>query len=377
MKKTIATAMGILFILFCLSLAGAQKVKTVDGVTVVSNGKKPSPVKGQPTKIALTEELSVGGGDNPDEAFSEVSVFVVDREGSIYALDFKDRKIKAFDREGKFLGAIGKQGQGPGEVDIPSGIQITADNNLMVEDAASRRLAIFKTSGEFIKNISFASRLGLVGIIIDAKGNLVGREMGLAEGNARMFFETKKFDPNIQPLFTLDKIEFPIPIPGSGAKINVMDLASGYQFDADGNIYYGRNAAYEIKIYNPEGKHIRTIQKEYEPVKVTQQDIDEILERIPTGVGPVNVKEMFTFPEYFPPFQSFSLDDQGRMYVRTFIKGKVKNEYVFEVFDAEGRFFAQFISKAELSVFKKDKAYGIEEDDEGFRVIKRYAVAWQ
>ena len=375
MKKRVFIVMAIMAVYLCIRPALAQKIKTVDGVTVVSNGKKPVPLKGQPAKIKLVEELAIGGGGNPDQAFSQVSTFVVDEEGGIFALDFKDQKIKVFDRTGKFLRLIGKPGQGPGELGMASGIQFLANNTLVVEDATNRRLALFKPSGEFIKNISTSDKLGLVNILLDGKGNVIGREMGLAEGNAKMFFEIKKFDADLKPLFTLDKMEFPIPIPGSGTKMNILEMISAYQFDPAGNIYYGRNADYEIKIYSPDGKHIRTIQKEYDRVKVTQADIDEMLERIPNVAGGVNIKDMFSFPDVFPPFQLFLLDDQGWLYVRTFTKGKAKSEYEIDVFDAEGKFIAQFITKSDLRLWKAGKAYGIEETDEGYQVIKRYAVS--
>jgi len=375
MRKITLVVLGLLLAFFASSESLAQKIKTVDGVTVVSNGKKPVPVKGQSAKIKLVEELAIGGGGNPDQAFSQVSTFVVNEEGGIFALDFKDQKIKVFDRTGKFLRLIGKPGQGPGELGMASGIQLTSDKTLVVEDATNRRLALFKPSGEFIKNISTSDKLGLVNILLDGKGNVIGREMGLAEGNAKMFFEIKKFDADLKPLFTLDKIEFPIPIPGSGTKMNILEMISAYQFDPAGNIYYGRNADYEIKIYSPDGKHIRTIQKEYDRVKVTQADIDEMLERIPNVAGGVNIKDMFSFPDVFPPFQLFLLDDQGWLYVRTFTKGKAKGEYEFDVFDAEGKFIAQFITKSDLRLWKAGKAYGIEETDEGYQVIKRYSVS--
>ena len=375
MKKISPVWLIGLSVVLIFGLAEGQKIKTVDGVTVVSNGKKPNRVEGQPSKITLTEELTVGGGSNPDESFSQVSTFVVDGEGTIFALDFKDQKIKVFDRTGKYLRSIGKPGQGPGELGMASGIQLTGDNTLVVEDTTNRRLALFKPTGEFIKNISTSDKLGLVNILLDGKGNVLGREMGLAEGNAKMFFEIKKFDPDLKPFFTLDKIEFPIPIPGSGTKMNILDLISVYQFDPAGNIYYGRNANYEIKVYSPEGKHVRTIQKEYDPVKVTQKDIDEMLERIPNVAGGANIKDMISFPDFFPPYQYFLLDDQGRIYVRTYTKGKVKGEYVIDVFDPEGRFISQFITKTDLRLLKAGKAYGIEESDEGYQMIKRYAVS--
>jgi hypothetical protein len=318
--------------------------------------------------------LSFGGGGSPDESLSLVSTFIVDGAGGVFALDFKEQKIKVYDKNGKFLRLIGKPGQGPGELGMASGIQFMDDGTLVVEDATNRRLALFKPSGEFIKNISTSGMMALVNILLDGKGNALGRELGMAEGNAKMFFEIKKFDPSLKPLFTLDKIEFPIPVPGSGTKINILDMISAYQFDPAGNIYYGRNSDYEIKVYSPEGKHVRTIQKEYDRVKVTQADIDDMLERVPNTVPGINVREMYSFPEYFPPFQTFLLDNEGRLFVRTFTKGKAKGEYEIDVFDPEGRYIAQFVTKSDLRLSKAGKAYGVEETDEGYQVIKRYSV---
>jgi hypothetical protein len=379
MKKwTIGFAvLGLLFVALFYSQAEAQKIKTVDGVTVISNGKKPTPPKGQPATLKLTEEQIFGLGENPDEAFSEVTAFVVDAAGTVFGLDSKDRRVKVFDRSGKFLRQIGKPGQGPGELGTPANLQLTNDNNLMITDATNGKLSIFKLSGEHIKDISTAGRLGFVSMSIDAQGNFLGQEMGVSPGENKMFYEIKKFDASLKPLFTLNKVEFAIPLPGSGTKINVLEMVSVYQFDASGNILFGRSNAYEIKVYNPEGKHIRTIQKDFTPEKLTQQDIDEMLERlssVPTGA---QVKDLISFPETFPPFQYFVLGDQGRLYVRTFAKGKAKGEWMVDVFDPEGRFIAQFITKADLRIIKEGKAYGIEETNDGFRVIKRYSIAWE
>ncbi len=358
-----------------LSLAGAQKIKVADGVTVVSNGKKPNPLPGQPATLKLIEELTVGQSDNPDEALSEVGAIVVDKEGNIFVLDSKEKKVKVFDSRGKYLRSIGKPGQGPGEVDMPSGIQMTTGGELIIEDGGTRRFSFFKPSGEFLRHVSFADKMGLVNVALDAQGNFLGRELGFS-GNM-MYFEIKKFDPQLRPLFTLDKIEFNLPVPGGGKKINLMDLICIYQFDGAGNIFYGRNVNYEIKVFNPEGKPIRSIQKDYDRVKITQEDIDDIIKRVGSAaaVGGVNVRELFEFPEYFPPFQFFIVDEKGRMLVRTNKKGKVKDEYEVDVFDTEGRFIAQFLSRADLRVWQGNKLYGIEETEEGFRLIKRYTLS--
>jgi hypothetical protein len=374
MKAFIRVTLCLLLIIGFISYTEGQKVKTVDKVKVIQNKKKPQPPPGVPSRVSFDLESVIGKSDDPDKSFSEVSSFVVDDSGTIYALDFKDRKIKVFDNSGHFIRSFGEHGQGPGELDMPAGIHLTPDNKLIIEDATARKLVYFTLEGTYIKHISLADRMALVSLLMDNEGNFMGREM-MVEGE-KMFFEIKKLDPELKSLFPLDKIEFAIPAPGSGNKINLMDMFSAYQFDSSGNIYYSRNRDYEIKVYTPEGEHFKSIKKDYEPQKVTEKDIEEILERFP-DMGAVNVREMFEFPKTFPPFQSFTLDEDGRIFVRTWEKGKNKGEYVYDVFDTEGVYIASFPSKMDIRVWKNGEAYSYEEDEEGFKIIKKYGVHWE
>ena len=67
---------------------GGQNIKTVDGIKIIQNKKKPAPPKDIPTKVTLNLETIFGESDDPDKAFSQLSSFVVDNDGTIYALDF-------------------------------------------------------------------------------------------------------------------------------------------------------------------------------------------------------------------------------------------------------------------------------------------------
>ena len=375
MKKTLSIVLCLVMSLLFIGQAEGQKIKTIDGVKAVINGKKPAPSKGVPSKVKIKEDLVLGDSDDPDKSFSGLLTFAVDSDGKIYVLDIKEAKIKVFDSSGKFLKAFGKKGQGPGELGMPSGIQITPENELMIEDSTNRRLAFFTREGKFIRNISTAGRLGLIRLVVDQKGNLFGQEMSLV--NNKMFFELKKFDRELKPLFTLDKVEFPLPIPGSGVKVNLMDMMMIYQFDSKGNLVYGRNKEYEFKVYNPEGKLILIIKKEHSPIKITEKDKEEILNRIPSAASGVSIKDMFEFPKYFPPYQNFVLDEQGRLFVRSWIKGKNEKDYVIHVFDSEGRFISQFTTGLDIRLIKDQKMYGIEENDLGYYLLKRYSLSWQ
>lgn len=376
MKKFIYLILSFTLILSPLLAAGPQKVKVIDGIEVIANGKNPKPPEGIPTKIKLEAELSFGEGDDPEHSFAEVGIYTVDETGSVYALDMKDQKVMAFDDQGGLLWVINKKGQGPGELNMPSGILLTPQGELQIEDALNRRLSFFTKEGKFVKNISLADKLGLVGIVMDHKGNSIAREIGLNDD--KMYFDFKVFDPELKPQSTLDRIEFKAPIPGSGNKMNLMDVMALVQFDSKGNIFYSRNLDYSIKVYDGSGKHIRTITKDFSKVKVTQEDIDDMLARIPNmAPGGVNIKDLFEFPKHFPPIQNLLLDENDMLYVRTWEKGKVKGEYKTEVFDPAGRYIAYFVSKADIRVAKNKKFYSTEENEDGFRIIKRYGVSWE
>lgn len=354
-----------------------QEVKTVDGVQIIQNGKKPNPPTESPSDVSFELESVIGESDDPEKSFSQLTGFVVDDEGSIFALDFKEQKVKVFDDEGRFVRLFGEKGQGPAEFQMASGIHLSPAQELVVDDGLSKKLVYFTKEGKYIRHLSFADKITMVGLIMDHQGNYLGRELKLEGQN--MFFEIIKFDSELEPLFTLDKIEFPMPLPGSGNKINPMEMISIYQLDNSDNIYYGRNQDYEIKVYSPEGKHLKSIRKEYERQKVTEEDIEEMLDRLGgvPNVGGINIKEMMEFPDTFPPFQSFILDEKGRIVVRTFQKGNGKDEFIHDVFDPQGRYIASFPSRINISIWKKDRVYSIEENEEGYLFIHKYRVRWE
>jgi hypothetical protein len=51
--------------------------------------------------------------------------------------------------------------------------------------------------------------------------------------------------------------------------------------------------------------------------------------------------------------------------------------YYCDVFDSEGRFIAEIALKSAPRVVKKDRLYTIEEDEQGYQVVKRYKIAWK
>ncbi len=364
----------IVFTAFAVSTLapGAQKIKTVKGVEVITNPEKPKAPKGIPSRLVLKEDFSVGDSENLDEMISEVSFFAVDERGTIYAVDIKEMDVKVFDSSGRYVRTIGKKGQGPGELNLPAGILITPEKQLMILDTLNRRMAFFELDGAFVRNVSIADKTSIVNPVMDGKGNIAAMEL-VVEGNS-LFWYIRKYDKDLKPLFDVNKVEFKNPLQG---KMNPFDFINLVDFDTKGNLCYGDAKDYVIKVFSPEGKHFRTIAKKYSPTKITKKDIQQMLEAIPDMGGAANIKERMEFPNNYPAYQSFSLDEEGRLFVRSYKRGKEEKSFFLDIFDANGRCISTLETKFSPRIWKKGKMYSIEENADGFKVIKRYSVSWE
>jgi len=355
------------------ALAGQYKVKTENGVTIVTNGKKPDPPKGAPTRLILEEIYTVGGGDAPDSSFVEISALDVLKDGTVFVLDTKDSRVKVFDAKGKFLRVFGKAGQGPGEMNQPVGILITPGKEVLVEDALNQRLAVFGLDGTFSRHISTAKALGMSGIQMDGRGLIVARSMGLGEAG-KMSMDVKTYDKDFNPKVKLASFEFPVSLQAKINPFSAMNLL--YALDGQGRLYFGSQPGYEIKVLSLEGKPLKTIGREYDRVPITKEDKDEMLALIPNVSG-VNVRDMIQFPEYFPAFGNFVLADEGRLLVRTYEKGRAKKEYYWDVFDADGRYVAKVPIVHEIRLWRDGKAYFFVEDEDGYKTLRCCRARWE
>ncbi|MGD8534273.1 MAG: 6-bladed beta-propeller [Candidatus Aminicenantes bacterium] len=373
MKKPFSVFLAFLLVFFlCIQVKADQiKTKTVKGVQVIENPKKPAPPEGVMSKMILKEEFSIGEGEFDEDMFAELTSMDVDSGGNIYILDRKDKKVKIFDSSGKFVTKFGKDGQGPGEMYVPVSLQVTHNDEIVIGDAANQRLMFFSLEGEFQREMSTALKAqGLVLPLFDSQGDLIGQQVVVSE--SQILREVRKYDSELNSLFTITSIDITSLVQG---KINPFELVFFYQLGKDNDIYCSNPNEYEIKVLNADGKLVKRILKDYDSVKVTEKDKEEFFERVPEIAGPL--KDRIEFPNVYPAYQNFTLDAERRLFVRTFEKGKEEGEFFFDVFDVEGRYIAKIPFKGDPRVWKEKKLYAIEEDEDGFQILKVYSVQWE
>jgi 6-bladed beta-propeller len=369
-RRTVFASLCLTALVFAAALtASAQApwkgtvVKEGD-VTVVRNPKEPlykTPV------LELTEDLSLGGPDAQGEAaLDQIRQVLPDDAGTLYVLDQRASHVKVFDASGKYLRTIGRKGQGPGELEYPMTMSLNEKTGELAVHQQSRGIAFFKTDGTYLRQLSLKGMLG-GRARLDSRGQIYLLEIVMDNENSR--YATKKLAPDGSVLATIS--ETPTPA-GSGNTTKAFIPVAFYGIDREDRLIYGFPETYEIQIYGPtEAKVLRKITRAYDPVAVTEEDKAERRKDVPPGYT-----REFEFPKHHPAYLRFFLSDLGHIFVQTYEKAD-GGRLIHDVFDAEGRFIGRLPLKPSGIGILKGKYYAIEEDEEGYQYVKRYAVTWK
>ncbi len=338
-----------------------------DGVTVVKNPKEP--MYGEDV-FSLEEELTIGGENKDREPlFIDITYVKVDYEDNIYVLDSRACQIKVFDKNGKYIRKIGRKGQGPGEMQFPTMMDIVSGKEIMVCDLRNNRISFYSLQGEVLKEVSKGTFFRLLTPIPDSNRNFIGSMR--SQIREKIVDELMKFDSDFRLIFTIDKLEY-------NDEPNVIYPFPPfilYTVMEDNKVLWGNWLYSQLQIADEEGRVIRKIIKDYDPVIIPDEEKErDIKERFGEGGVPPNIK--LIFPKYYPAFWHLSTDDEGRIFVQTFEKTEDGSNY-YDIFDSEGRYIAKVPSEVRPQTWKKNKLYAIEEDEDGFQMVKRYKVTWK
>ncbi len=336
------------------------KIEKENGVIVVKNPKKPMY---EDEIFSVEEDLKIGAVEGDENyMFSQIRNFVIDEDENIYVADRKETKIKVFEKNGKFLRVFGNAGEGPGEIGRIYSIQINAKNELLVNDGRNRKLLFFTLEGEFIKSKDI-KKFRPDRVYCDSKENYYVLNIALDPRPAH--FELLKFDSDLNLITTIAKM----PVPDPSKPFNPFMPMFYCQVMDDDCLLYGYPEDYELQIISPEGKVIKKIIKEYDPVLISEAEKEERQRDLLPG-------RKIKFSRYHSAFVYFKSDEEGRIFVLTWEKPDSGEKYSYDVFDSEGRYIAKIPLNFGIAVMKKGKIYTIEEDEDGYQFVKRYKVTW-
>jgi hypothetical protein len=335
------------------------KMEKKEGLTIASN---PKSSLFRLDALTLKEDLSIGAAQGgKDYAFFHAASIEVDDGGNIYVMDQGDACIKVYAENGKYLRSIGRKGQGPGELQNPNTIHLIGDDRLVFEDFY-RGLNIFTREGKFI---SFVPTSDFIDVLVTPenrvvarvnaiKSDLKGKEIRVYDGKlnlrkALLFIPEEPRDPQIIKPFA-----------------GLFDWA----LSQGDRVAISFKDDYEIDVLSLQGGSNLRIKRDFDRVKITKEEIDAMQNWIRGRKADI--------PEYHPALQGIWADDEGRFYAKTYERTKDNNSFYYDIFDREGRYLAKVPIPRAIAprVWKNNSMYGLEEDSEGFQMVKRFSVRW-
>ncbi len=373
------------------------KIEYEDGVKVIKNPKEP--LFGEIT-FDLEEDLSIGNEEDENYMFYRASLGAVDSDGNILVLDRGNFRIQKYDRNGKYLKSIGRQGQGPGEFERPDTLYLDSDDNLYVEDAG--KVHIFNKGGEFKTAITLAEYTRpIMGEFFTTKeGSLIAQTLSRGERKSDMPMDRDMFynidivsqeGTTIKTIATF-RIESSDTIKTERGFTSPNSLCIPRLCLCPINedlAIYGYALDYSLFAINAKGETVYIIRKDESPKPVTGAEKEKVIDRRMraqkenermTQISRSKYASALRFPKHKPFYRTIIKDDKDRIYVEKFkFPFDLSDSADFDIFSKDG----YYLYKAKIPVrypfippvIKNGYDYTTEIDQEtGYAKIKRYKI---
>ena len=385
MKKLICLLLILIFSSFCGS--NQEKAKEsqqnleldLNEGEVVENYIEPHKIEGEPTDFYLEPVSSI---DFERDDIAEIGLigagyFDIDSNENIYFASGRNERnyIYKFDREGNFITSFGKKGQGPGEIQFVRLFGIDNEDRILVQDHYNKKVLFFETDGSLIKETRFGKKLFAMYPL--PNGNYIvnwNNRTGIKREGDYLPNGLSLYNSDLEEIKILDIYKSTMPLKGfKGTNFNPIF----FWIISNGNIYIANeDRGYEILQYDFEGNLLKKIRKEFTPLVVTR----DYIERTEKYFARMNRKVWF--PKHWPPFTSFFTDDEGRIFVKTYEKGADEGEFIFDIFNTEGK----FVGRKTLNIYseqfvyakvKRNHLYCIQDKESGYKEFVVYKMRWE
>jgi hypothetical protein len=140
--------------------------------------------------VTPTPSIDIGGGSDPTGELAGVVAAVRLTDGRVAIAEQSTRSIKLFDARGRFVRAMGRQGQGPGEFSSITRLELLPGDSIAAYDGLRATLTVFDTTGRVVRTerlVAGAGGLELRGMLAD--GTLI-----LSQAYNVMFGRTSRLE---------------------------------------------------------------------------------------------------------------------------------------------------------------------------------------
>ena len=314
-----------------------------------------SPSTDRPIDLSPAELFRLGGDDTGPASFTRVAEWNVDADaaGNVYVLDGNAFRVVVFGPDGKHLRSMGSQGEGPGELQFPSGMSVTPDGEAVVFDIGKRALVPYGPDGAAGQPIQFPyyTDPGVRHFRRTRTDVFVARSITIDEdrrGNELIAFSHTESAPDT---VTLARMEYDRP---EMVQFDCMALRMRPLFDpvirwraSEDLVAVVTDADYRVDLFSRDGVPVRSIRRDL-PVREATTD-DAVAEAEPgmrmmgqssCEASAREVAEGRGFVPALPAIRDVLIESDGTLWVERFEPGtRAENRSgPIDLFDASGAY---------------------------------------
>ncbi len=297
----------------------AQNIENKDGVRIVHNEKNGK--WGNDPKIEFKFIGTLGDYNAEDDNFLFYlpEGIVQDSKGNVYVMDAGNHRIQKFDQRGMYRDTFGGEGEGPGEFQLATCIDIDQDDKIFVSEGYVRDMEIFSTEGSVIKSKNMQDQLSTFRLLNNGKI--------VAENGGGFFFgdeDEKEEDNKFPKLFKITDLEEEVHTRfGEMEFVIDKNTTSGansnsFTVDNNNNIYVSYTFLNKIEKYSPDGKLLMKIDRPLNfKVKIEKTEVKRDGNSVSVRGGDKN---------YIT--KAIDVDDKGRIWNITYRRQEKKDEKI-------------------------------------------------
>lgn len=279
-------------------------------------------------RIEAVEDLVLGSGGDPQQAFYRPRAVVPDAAGNIYVLDQGNSRVQVFDAGGGYLHTLGRAGQGPGEMPQPLALAVAGDR--VVVRAGRNRINMWALDGSHIGDVllevDLTSLAGLDDGFIGRREELLGEMVLEAPPTRRFVFA--RYGPDGEEAATLVAVDRPPPpeigwigarseffagvVLGGGGMLPAFTLR--HAASRDGTLYVTTSEEYQVHAF---GSRRWALRAAWPREPITEQAVEAEMVRVPDELANASRSEL-GFPEHFKAIAGLQVDGHGHLYVFPF-----------------------------------------------------------
>jgi len=301
--------------------------------------------------VNMIKELPKDQDVDGNYLFYRIFDLVVDDLENIYIVDNGNSRIQKFDKSGKYLLTIGREGQGPGDLGLPRNIGFTENDQLYISEIGNSRVQLFNKNGDYVKTIRMnfyfddAKILNTETIIVKKMERRIKDKYDPEVGSQNLL---AKYDINSGDLEYFGKEHtFTTRVENYMMSANRVVNRSNFTFDEDENIYVNFTHWNKIQKYNNEGKLILDIDRKIN-FSIDHKVVDD--------------KQTYTFVS-----EGVGIDFKDRIWVLSYGRAQKNNEtfvefyydfskFHFDVFDERG-IWLEKVPFPDLSNLVEEESY--------------------